>query len=189
MASAPVVFAHDPSSLLPLLNPLLPASIVLVGAILSNPSSPSNSPESTTPLRDVYATFPPSTEPPEEWMVIAILPGASNQMRLFHSLEAAPSPSREAIERGQEMVNSVVAHLLKRYPSHRLGAVNVLWAEALRLAVVGGPHRTVCTTFLAPDGWAAMDPAGADMAGLMLDVGRPGDEVLVSAHSMRSGWR
>lgn len=179
-SAAPVVYAHDPSTLLPLLTPLLPSSIVLVGAILSNPSTSS---DSSTPLRDVFATFPPSTEPPEEWMVVAILPGASNQMRLFHSLEATPSPSPDAIARGQELVNTVVAHVLKQYPTHRLGAVNTLWAESLRLNVVGGPHRTVCTTFLSPAAGAAIDSAGADMEGLMLDVGRPGDEVLVSQPS------
>lgn len=77
------------------------------------------------------------------------------------------------------MVTAVVAHLLDSHPEYKLGAVHELWAEPLRLSVVGGRHHTVCTVFHAPKNKAEIDVGGADLSGLILDKGRPGDEVLV----------
>jgi hypothetical protein len=163
----PDLYARDGAALLPILEPLLPASIVLVGSIHSNPTL------------EVYATFP--ADPPDEWMAIAVLPGAAVQMRLFHSLEASPLDDAQR-ERGQATVNAVVGEMLRRYPAYKLGAVHEAWAEALR-RVVGGRHHTLCTTWLAPS--LAVDASGAKLDGLVLDTGRAGDEVLVRSTRAR----
>ncbi|GMK53527.1 hypothetical protein CspeluHIS016_0101130 [Cutaneotrichosporon spelunceum] len=164
------VYAHDPTSLLPLLESRLPASIAVVGAIRNNPEA------------EVFATFsPPASSPnlssPEEWMVVAVVPSA-RQLRLFHSLEASlnwptnestgkstdestseptdhertgnePTPTPAAIKQAQATVAAVVLAVLPQRAGYKLGAVHVTWAESLR-AVVGGPAHTPCTTFLSP---------------------------------------
>lgn len=174
----PKLYAHEPRAILPLLERLLPSSVSLVGSVLANPTSSSKGPASA-PLKEVLTTFPPSTEPPEEWMAIAILPGAAMQVRFLHSLEAAPSSSPEHIARGLQMVIAVIAHVLDSHPEYKLGAVHELWAEPLRLGVVGGRHHTGCTVFHAPKNQAEIDVRETNLSGLVLDKGQPGDEVLV----------
>ncbi|BEI90949.1 uncharacterized protein CcaverHIS019_0310190 [Cutaneotrichosporon cavernicola] len=166
----PQRYPRDPVALLPLLEALLPASIALVGSIRSSPTL------------EIFATFP--ADPPAEWMVVAVLPGPVGQMRIFHSFEAGPITNEEK-ERGQAMVNAVVGEMLRDRPGYKLGAVHEAWSESLRLNVVGGRYHTMCTTFLAPKN-AQVDASRADTCGLILDEGRPGDEVLIQA---KSGYR
>lgn len=185
---AMTMYAHaQPSTLLPLLRTQLPASLVFIGTIMSNPD-----------LQPVYANFPPRKDGPidgthlaslglgeYDWLVTVALPAPSEQLRVHHALSGAPEDVQAAqLPRAAEAVCTAISELMALYPKQPvLGAVPELFGPAVR-KLLDAPKRD--TTYIyAPDGgWGASKiEAGEDLAGLSFDIGRPQDAQAVSLES------
>lgn len=168
------LYAHEPQSLLALLEPLLPYSLSIVGTIHTTLST-------GKPLQQVYTSFPDITSPPEQWLAVVALPPPAVQIRLFHTLEAESDPDAQAINAAAELVAAAVTEIKLLHPqNYKTGAIHLLWCPAVR-AVVGGPDGSPTMTYLAPN--ELPSPPAADTRGLVLDHGREGDEHLVSESS------
>lgn len=168
-----VLYAHEPRSLLPLLEGYLPHSICIVGAIHTTLAT-------SNPLQQVYTSFPPSdvSSPPSLWVAAVALPWPATQIRVFHILEADPRPKREDVEAGGRAVANAIEDLHIRHPQHTvLGAIHLHWCDAVR-NLTGCRPGTDTDTYLAP--LQLPSPPPADTTGLTLDHGREGDEHLVS---------
>lgn len=167
-----VLYAHEPALLLPLLEPYLPYSVCIVGAIRTTAAS-------DNPLKAVYTSFPDLSSPPPQWQALVALPPPATQMRIFHTLEAESNAKEADITAAQGAVGEAVAELIRLHPSnHKAGAIHHLWCDAVH-KVVGGPDRSWTMTYLAPE--YSPPPTPADTRGLVFDHGRPGDEHLVGA--------
>lgn len=182
------LYAHEPRSLLPLLKQHLPYTIGIVGCILN---SPLPGDETDLPVLDaVYATFPssdsgkPQAPSTDNWLVILALPLPADQIRFYHSCEARPpsAQSTDELQAAEDMIAASLLDMAKRYPSHdKAGFVHYLWGGIAR-TTLRGKGRGKYDVWLAPDvtcDAAGGNAVGPDLADLVLDHGRPGDEDIV----------
>ena len=122
--SALMIYLHPPSShpaLLALLRPLLPSSMLLYNSILLPSNSdlpiwcsfpPAPPPQVATPP-EAPSPAPPSAQQGRGWVIIA---DHGNQLRLFHSLEAAGEGSvGEGEQEEQAEAENLVLSCLKAW--------------------------------------------------------------------------
>ncbi|KAL7420363.1 hypothetical protein Q5752_005333 [Cryptotrichosporon argae] len=191
-----VLHQHDAHALLPLLSPHLPHALPVVGSILSNPA----------PLT-VYTTFASLATPPKLWVALAVLPGHSDQIRVFVSAEsssrrrisphlsprdapkhAGGNDDNDADDKDDDdaaaaLLGRAVDDCLARHPRNfKVGCVATRWSARLR-ARLGAEDRGVCTVFLAPEGKGMDGGTVAAGNGLVLGPGVDGDEDAIYATS------
>lgn len=210
------LYSHDPASLFPLLKRWLPHSQTVVGAMLNNPTPPSENNISVErdvlqgrPLERMYASFPPGQIPSDEdrdWLVTVALPEPSEQIRVWHRLEVEgnqaemaatrtiPQPEAghslddDEVKLALDLYIQAVQQMRQLYPRYWVvGQVNSLWEGGLRKAL-DAPSRTICRVFLAPKVEPpAMPEEDFDKLGLKLDHTREGDETEVRLALPSSG--
>ncbi|EKD01156.1 hypothetical protein A1Q2_04479 [Trichosporon asahii var. asahii CBS 8904] len=172
--------AHpDPSTLLPLLRTQLPASLVFVGTLMSNPS-----------LAPVFANFPPRSDGPidiaylsslglgeYDWLVTVALPAPSEQQRFHHALSGAPAEiQQQQLDKASKAVTEAITEMMGKYPAQPVwGSVSELFGPAVR-ELLDAPKRDVTYIYAPGEGWGASSiEAPSDLAGLTFDIGRPED--------------
>ena len=177
------LYAHTPSSLLPLLTTHLPYSSSAHGTLENHLAAPK---DAQPPL--IYATFPQHAAEP--WTVICNLLHQPHHLRIYASperrLHSNPSDATQPTMEERPQVLSAVKSFLALHPyppapdgaeddskstDWRFGAVSLAWAASIREMMDVRGKRPVCDFYLAP----LVVPSIPVPNGFELDKGREHD--------------
>jgi hypothetical protein len=174
------LFAHEPSTLIPLLQHHQPRSLPVLSSIFENLSIPQQSDGSGTGCDVVWATFPhdrlPSNDDEDIWAVVIRMQEFERiHLRFYCSAERTTKVQEE--EGIQGFVRGVAERIVGLYGEEiMLGAIDSRWNSVMR-GVVDARELVECSVFLAP--MSATAGAGADQGvGVGDDEGRGDEEVL-----------
>lgn len=165
------LYAHDPSSLIPLLKKHQPRSLPVLSTILENLTTRTQNQTSSGSKQSgddtVWTTFPPLLEHSGDilakakdidvdeegvWAVIVRLPDLDTpHLRFYCSAESQYSNHEdEDMERIQGFIRGITESIVGIYGKEiMVGAVSSLWTEEMR-RVVDSRELVECSVFLAP---------------------------------------
>jgi hypothetical protein len=177
MSTREKLYGHSRKSILPLLRHHLPASLLVLGTILS-PVSPAY--EFHVPI---WSTIPPTADGSpvpidSQGTIIATLPPLPGyQMRIFDTSESKPqADGTDGAE--LEAARRRVIGALRTYVMEKdrklamIGGLHELWVEAAEKEIAGGEHRPVCAVWMPP-----VLGSGKEQR-IDLDVGERGGDVV-----------
>jgi hypothetical protein len=169
------LYAHEPSTLIPLLSRHQPRSLPVLSSIFENLSTPQ--PKSNgTGCDVVWATFPddrlPSNDDEDLWAVVIRMQEFERiHLRFYCSAEQTTSVTQE----DEEFVRGVTESIVGLYGVEiMLGAIDSRWNIVMR-GVVDARELVECAVFLAPMSVAA--EAGSEQR-VRDGEGRGDEEVL-----------
>ena len=146
--SGVILYSHEPSTLIPLLQHHQPRSLPVLSSIYENLSIPQLSSGSGTGCNVVWATFPPDHLPEEEvWGVVVKMPEDRIHLRFYCSAEQSTSVTQEELK----LVGGVTESIVEIYGMEiMLGGIDSRWNEVMR-GVVDARELVECAVFLAPN--------------------------------------
>jgi hypothetical protein len=156
------LYAHEPSTLIPLLQHHQPRSLPVLSSIFENLSIPQQSDGSGTGCDVVWATFPPDHLPSSEelWAVVIRMQEFERIHLRFYCSAESTTTRREDEDGIQAFVRGVTERVVGLYGIEiMLGGIDSRWNSVMR-GVVDARELVECAVFLAPMSVTA--GAGAD---------------------------